>query len=608
LALLRSNILPEYQSPQNETPTGRLLLVFLATFIVLILFQPLLKKYGPKPQPQQQQQQAQPSPQTNAPPPQAVASAPAAVSAKKGKGKAAEVVVPTKQASTESETLIESDLYKITLTNRGGQAKSWILKKYNDDKGHPLDLVLQSAAQLYGYPLSLYTYDENLRTKLNSVLYTVTQNGHDVTFEYSDADVSARKTLHFDDTYVAKVDVEVTQHGQPVAAFPAWPAGFGDETTPASFAVQRIDYHPLTPMSHKWWGGKNEVERLDIKKVSGGNTIHLPFYWAGVSNQYFAAIFLPDDPLNAALITLRNLLQWPKDPNKPDPNETIHVDVLGAAVGSTVGHTSLRLFAGPKNVQILQTTHATAVAGQTEPPPDLGTVLDLGMFSFIVKPLFLWLRWTHEHWVANWGWDIIILTIIINIALLPLRLSSMKSALKTAKIQPQMQSIREKYKKYEMRDPRRQEMNQEIAALMKEHGVNPAGGCLPLLIQFPFLIAFYTMLGNTTELRHATWFYIHDLSSADPLHILPLLIIVSTFMVQRMTPQGGMDPQQQKMMNMMMPVFLGVISWNLSSGLCLYWTVGNIVAMLMQLALNRSDLGRQQREIAAKRARKQASK
>jgi len=171
-----------------------------------------------------------------------------------------------------------------------------------------------------------------------------------------------------------------------------------------------------------------------------------------------------------------------------------------------------------------------------------------------------------------------------------------------------MQNIKDKYKKYDMRDPRRQEMNQEIAALMKEHGVNPAGGCLPLLIQFPFLIAFYTMLGNLTELRHANWFYIHDLSSADPYHILPVLIIISTFAVQRMTPQGGMDPQQQKMMNMMMPVMLGVISWNLSSGLCLYWVMGNVVAMIMQMALNRSDLGRQQREMMAKRARKAEKK
>jgi YidC/Oxa1 family membrane protein insertase len=606
LALLRSKALPEYQSPQNETPTSRLLLVFLATFVVLILFQPLLKKFLPQPQPQQQQTQQQPAPQNSNPAPNNAAvstTPPAPAKPAKGKAKAAPAETPAKQATTESESVIESDLYKVTFTNRGGQVKSWILKKYDNDKRQPLDLVLGSAAQQYGYPLSLYTYDENLRKKLNSALWVVNQSGHDITFEYSDADVTARKTVRFDDSYVAKVDFEVTQHGQPVQAYPAWPSGFGDDTTTTSFAVQRVDYHPLTSMSRKWWGGSNEVERLDIKHVSGGNTVRVPFFWAGVSDQYFAAIFLPDDPNSAVLVTLRNPLQIPRDLNHPNPNENFTVDVLGSAVGNVNGRTSLRLFAGPKNVQILQATHATPVAGIQE-TPDLSTALDLGMFSFIVKPLFLWLRWTHNHWVSNWGWDIVILTIVINIALLPLRLSSMKSALKTAKIQPLMNAIREKYKKYEMRDPRRQEMNQEIAALMKEHGVNPAGGCLPLLIQFPFLIAFYTMLGNTTELRHAPWFYIQDLSSADPHHIMPVLIILSTFVVQRMTPQGGMDPQQQKMMNLMMPVMLGVISWNLSAGLCLYWVVGNIVAMLMQMGLNRSDLGRQQREMAAKRARK----
>ncbi len=595
--------MPDYQSPQNETPTSRLLLVFLATFVVLILFQPLLKKFGPQPQPQQQQTQpAQQNPAASIPATPAPA---AAVSAPKGKK--VEPAVAAKQAAAESETVIESDFYKVTFTNAGAQVKSWILKKYDNDKREPLDLVHQIAAKEFGYPLSLFTYDENLRKKLNNALWVVNQAGRDITFEYADADVTAKKTVRFDDSYIAKVEVEVTQHGQAVAAYPAWPSTFGDETTANSYAVQRVDYHPLSPISRKWWGGSNPVERLDIKHVSGGNTIRTPFFWAGVSDQYFGAIFLPDDPQNAALVTLHTTLQVPRDLNKPNPNETMTVNVLGAAVGGTNGRTSLRLFAGPKNVQTLQSVHATPVQGFEE-TPDLSTLLDLGMFSFIVKPLFLWLRWTHEHWVANWGWDILILTVIINIALLPLRLSSMKSALKTAKIQPQMQSIREKYKKYDLRDPRRQEMNQEIAALMKEHGVNPAGGCLPLLIQFPFLIAFYTMLGNLTELRHASWFYIRDLSSADPYHILPVLIIISTFAVQKMTPQGGMDPQQQKMMNLMMPVMLGVISWNLSAGLCLYWVMGNVVAMLMQMALNRSDLGRQQREMAAKRARKQQAK
>jgi len=296
----------------------------------------------------------------------------------------------------------------------------------------------------------------------------------------------------------------------------------------------------------------------------------------------------------------------PKNPEKPDPNDTVEASVLGAAVGNTNGHTVERLFAGPKDLRLLDNITASPALGITE-TPNLGSLVDLGMFSIFVRPLFVWVRWTYLK-VGNWGWAIIVVTIIINIALLPLRLSSMKSALKTAKIQPLMQNIRDKYKKYDMRDPRRQQMNQEIAALMKEHGVNPAGGCLPLLIQLPFLWAFYSMLGNLIELRQAHWFYIHDLSSADPLHILPILIVVSTFFVQKMTPQGGMDPQQQRMMNLMMPLMLGFISMNLSAGLCLYWVVGNIVAMLLQLVLNRTDLGRQQREMAAKRARKQALK
>src|SRR4029077_15370835 len=183
---------------------------------------------------------------------------------------------------------------------------------------------------------------------------------------------------------------------------------------------------------------------------------------------------------------------------------------------------------------------------------DLRGLVNFGFFGVIARPLFLWLKWTYNY-VHNWGWAIAIQTLVINLALLPLRISSMKSALKMQKIQPLMNSIKEKYKKYSMRDPRRQEMNVEIQALMKQEGVNPVGGCLPLVIQMPFLIAYYSMLGAAIELRRAPWLWIHDLSSPDPLHILPIAIIVSMFLTQRMTPQAGMDPAQQKMMNFMMP-------------------------------------------------------
>jgi len=137
-----------------------------------------------------------------------------------------------------------------------------------------------------------------------------------------------------------------------------------------------------------------------------------------------------------------------------------------------------------------------------------------GWWGLISRPLFLWLKWTYKHVYPNWGWAIVIQTLIITIALLPLRITQMKSMLKMQRIGPQIKSIQEKYKKYSLRDPRKAAMNEEISALYKKEGVNPAGGCLPLLIQFPFLIAYYRMLGGALDLRHAHWLWVHDLSRA----------------------------------------------------------------------------------------------
>jgi YidC/Oxa1 family membrane protein insertase len=230
--------------------------------------------------------------------------------------------------------------------------------------------------------------------------------------------------------------------------------------------------------------------------------------------------------------------------------------------------------------------------------------VNFGFFEIIARPLFIWLQWTYQHIVANWGWAIVFQTLIISLALLPLRISSMKSALKMQKIQPQMNAIKDKYKKYTVRDPRRQEMNVEIGALMKKEGVNPVGGCLPMIIQMPFLFAYYSMLNSTLDLRHAGWLWISDLSSADPWHLLPIALVLSMVITQRMTPQAGMDPQQQKMMNFMMPVMMGFIFYNLAAGVTLYYMESNLVSIGQQIVMNRTSLGREMREMALKRARK----
>ena len=591
--------MPDFKNPQQEPGAEkRLLLVFVLTFVVLIIFQPLLKKYMPQPPapPAQKQPVAE---QQSAAPPAIAASVPVAT---------APAAVASKQAAAETETVIENDLYRITFTNRGAQVKSWILKKFdNETQNGRQDLVNPAAAQKFGYPLSLWTYDETLRNKVSSALYVASNEGQltapaTISFEYADQDLVVRKTFRFDHTYVLNVETSVVYKGSEIFAAPAWPAGFGDQATPAAYAAARIDYHNDASSDKTALVFPNFVLRLPIKGISSGNTLHGPFEWAGTGDQYFTAIFIPDDPGSAALITLRNAMEIEQKPgfnpigsNAKDAN----VELLGAAVGSLRGATTERMYVGPKEISVLDTVPIPTIKGDN---PDLRGIVDFGWWGFLSRPLFLWLKWTYNHIVPNWGWAIVIQTFIITIALLPLRITQMKSMLKMQRVAPQIKNIQEKYKKYTLRDPRKAAMNEEISALYKKEGVNPAGGCLPMLIQFPFLIAYYRMLGVALELRHAHWLWISDLSSAD--WVLPILMVVSMVVMQRMTPQAGMDPAQQKMLTVMMPLMMGFIFFRLAAGLNLYYTESNLISIAQQAVMNRTKLGREMREMMEKRARK----
>ena len=601
----------EYKNPQQEPGADqRLLIVLAVTFLGFLLFQALMKKYAP-PAPVAQKQ-SQPAPQQPAP------AAPAAAQ------QAPSAPVSAKQATTESETVIENDLYKITFTNRGAQVKSWILKKFdNDAQNGLLDLVNPTAAAKFGYPLSLYPYEETLRNRLNSALY-VPSSAHPVTvkrigertdeafsapaaitFEYADPDLVVRKSFHFDNSYILKVETSVLYKGSEVFAPPAWPSGFGDQLIPAAYASARIDYHDDASTDRTAFIFPNYVPRLPVKSISGGKTINGPFQWAGPGDQYFAAIFIPNDPTTAAMITLRNSMEISQKPGLSpigaSSKDIATVDPIGAAVGNLRGPTVERMFVGPKELAVLD---AVTVPSIRNGDADLRGTVDYGWWGILSRPLFIWLKWTYNHIVPNWGWAIVIQTLIITILLLPLRITQMKSMLKMQRIQPQIKSIQEKYKKYSLRDPRKAAMNEEVAALYKKEGVNPAGGCLPLLIQFPFLIAYYRMLGVALDLRHAHWLWVSDLSARDPYFVLPILMVVSMFAMQRMTPQAGMDPSQQKMMMWMMPLMMGFLFFNFAAGLNLYYAETNLISMLQQSIMNRTKLGKEMREMMEKRARK----
>jgi YidC/Oxa1 family membrane protein insertase len=592
--------LTEYRNPQNEPGSDkRMIFALLAVFLVIGVLQYLL----PKPQQpannqatnQQQQQPAQQQP-TSTPPGTAVAGSTPTPSKTQAKAPTAPKT-PSKTAPSETESVLESDAYRITFTNRGAVVKSWVLKNYKDNAGKPFDLVNQTVAPQLGYPLSLFLYDKDLQNKLNQALYLVTPQGASgsgpFTFEYSDGEVTVRKTVRAGKDFILNLETEVTRSRQPVQAYPQWPSGLGDQLAPASFLAGKIDWQQYSDIERK---APVSGGLLSSKKwIAGGQTLPGPYNWVANADQYFAVAFMPENPKDATLVTLNSPADVPKNPEKPEEAKD-RANVIGMAVGNANGPTRLRIFGGPKAVDVLESI-------QSQPGgPDLRGVYDFGTFGFIARPLFLWLKWTHEHWIPNWGWAIAFLTLVITMALLPLRISSMKSSLRMQRIQPQVKAITEKYKRFSITDPRRAEMQKEMSALYKKEGVNPIGGCFPLLLQMPFLIAFYSMLNNAIELRNASWLWIHDLSAPDPYHILPILIMVAMFVQQKSAPQAGMDPAQQKILTFMGPIMIGGFSWGVAAGLSIYWALSTLLGYAQQLVINRSELGQQVKKTMERRA------
>ncbi len=586
---------PNQQGGQDNNSFLLMMLVLVAVFFGLQYFRTSRTK-PESPTAPAAAQSAQPAATPAAQPPAAVPASAAKDAAAKSQ--------PVVQATAASTTVIENELYRITFSNRGAEVISWILKKkpdggiFKDDKGQPLDIVHTQAAKKFGYPLSLYTYEPALTATLNNALYVPSATGNlaapaKLTFTYSDGNIQVRKTFSFDETYVLHADVEVTQNGTPVRALLSWPGGFGDQDDNLSYGSSQFD----TNRSGK-------TEHIAAKKVSGGATINGPIDWAGVSDAFFAAVFLPDTPDTATVASLHDELDVAKTIHRTGFSSSskgpINIPVLGAAIGSTSGAVSTRIYVGPKAISVLKAIKASNNG------PSLESLVDFGFFGVIGKYLFISLQFIHAHVASNWGWAIILLTVLINILMLPFRIKTMQNGLKMQRIQPQMNAIKERYKKYKATDPKKSEMNAEIMKLQKDNGVNMFGGCIPTLITLPLLYAFYGMLPRVVELRHAHWLWLPDLQQPDPWHILPIVMVISQFLVQYYTPSPGVDPQQQKMMAFTMPAISGWFTWTYGSGLALYWAVGNFVGIIQQTVMNRTSLGKEMRAVAAKRARRKA--
>jgi YidC/Oxa1 family membrane protein insertase len=467
-------------------------------------------------------------------------------------------------AQSEQEVVIDTDMFRVAFTNRGAVVKSWVLKKYKDSLRRPLDLVNPNGAVKAGAPLSVISKNQAAASTANGALFAVkkSEDGLGVEFEFSNTRTTVKKILRFQKSgFLASLSSELTDSGVPVPHLLAWRGGFGDLAVPNIGTMERVTYYD---------GAANKLLTNEAKVAKDGPvSISGSFHFAGVEDNYFAALFLPSGSGALEVETFSDSV--------PPPGANAEIAFVGVAVGGE-GQNRLSLFVGPKDLDILKQVN-----------PRLTTVVDFGWLSFLAQPLFLMVHWLNDAYVHNYGWSIIIATIVINMALLPLKFSSLKSMKKMQMLQPQINAINEKYKNIGMRDPRKQQQNQDVMALYQKNGVNPLGGCIPLLLQMPLLFAFYKVFTIAIEMRQASWLWVTDLSQAETLavRILPIAFIGSQFFLSKMTPPTGGDPAQQKVMQYM-PLFMGVMFYGVSSGLMLYWVTGNLVAIAQQWFFNRT--------------------
>ncbi len=536
-------------------------LAIALSFLVLLASRYLLEPYF-QPEPSAPTADIdRPGPEVDRPDPESPP-APAAAVPPIPRDRPEPVLAGTRKALREQAYTVETDLYKLSFSNRGAVVKEWVLKRYLDANGEPLNLIDADSSPQAVFPMALIVDSApDVSALLRSVLFRsespakvdLTHGGAgsgSLRFEYAEGGIQVVKTITFrSGSYEVEVDCDVSVNGRPVGYFLLWQGEFGDATLENTWAKRQVFYR-----------GQEGIERMEAGDLESKQEMEGRFRFLGVEDHYFAAVFLPVDPSGIGRIQLARDTGTSEEP------------LLRAGVYGSASEGRFRLFVGPKDTELL--------------PQELRDLIDYGWFAFLCKPLFVGLKWIYGV-VGNYGVAIILLTVVINAALFPLRYKSVTASQKMQKVQPRIKAIQEKYKKLKATDPKRQQMNAEVMALYKEHGVNPLGGCLPLLLQMPFLFAFYSLLNVAIELRQAPFFvWLEDLSAPDPTYVLPVLMVGSMMLTQKLTPMPSADPLQAKMM-LFMPLIFGFMMATQSSGLVLYWFTSNLVNIFQQLAMNR---------------------
>lgn len=491
---------------------------------------------------------------------------------------AAPAAAPAPQAAvvlgdaSEREIVVDTATVEATLSNRGGRLLHWRLKAYRDSRGEPVDLVPSALPADQPTPFSLRVEDEQITEQLNRALYRVSGDAASrvdartsegvLLFEFEDASgLRARKELRFDPrNYLVTFSATVESNGRALNPTVLWGPGLADSGALSSGGSFFTGNYIQPPQGIYHRDG-------DVERIAGDDLGEQPvhegqFRFAGIDDHYFIA---------AALNPGQARVEFRATPvTGPDQSQR---QLLAQSFTFPQSPQNVRFFYGPKQFDLLRSVDA-----------ELVRAINFGMFGFLAVPLLGALQWIYGF-VGNYGWSIVLLTILINIAISPLRHKSVVSMRKMQVLQPQMKAIQDRYAGLKATDPAKQKMNTEVMNLYREKGVNPASGCVPMVLQFPVLLAFYSMLSQSIELRGADFgWWITDLSQPDPYYVIPVLMAVTMFWQTRITPSTA-DPAQQRIM-MIMPLMFTVFFLWAPSGLVTYWFVSNLWAIGQQYFTN----------------------
>lgn len=548
----------------------RVLVAVVLSFLVLYLYQAFLAPPPPKAQPKPvlvSQDGAQGAVASAVTPAAQVAS-----DSSVGAGAAFVSRVSAQGAATlvgeaeERDIEVQTDVLRVVFTNRGARVKHWELKGYHDELGARVDLVPQSVRD-GGLPFSLVTGQSAVDEQINNALFKLVDQSstargsgpRKLAFEFRDsAGLSARKVFTLSPAgYTMGFVAELSVGGAPANLAVGMGAGLGDVETSSGTSYSQ----KASGVMHR----SGAVERVEAKAIVAQPAYEGTYDFAGADDHYFISTALLGS--KPAGISYRHRFVA-KTETKAE------YDFVGYILNPAGDGIDLTFYIGPKEFGTLKAVDQNLVRA-----------INFGMFGWLAVPLLTALKGLNAY-LNNFGWSIIALTVLLNLAIFPLRQKSFVSMRKLQALQPEIKAIQDRYGKLKATDPDKQKMNADLMGLYKERGVNPASGCVPILLTMPLLFAFYSLLSAAIELRGAPFaLWITDLSVYDPYYVTPILMGGTMVLQQMMTPSQA-DPVQQKMMMVMPVVFTGMFLWA-PSGLVVYWFVSNLLAITQQFVTNR---------------------